>query len=70
MHDMETMRSAAGLSSSLVAYFVNNSLNKHGAMSACMDSIAEKVRIASTLLREPCLQRPFLGHARLSDRSE
>lgn len=51
MHDMETMRSAAGLSSSLVAYFVNNSLNKHGAMSACMDSIAEKVRIASTLLQ-------------------
>ncbi|KAF8579311.1 atypical/PIKK/PI4K protein kinase [Ramaria rubella] len=43
MHDIESMRSVAGLTSSLVTYFVNNSLNKHNAMSACMDSIAEKV---------------------------
>lgn len=45
MHDMETMRSSAGLSSSLVTYFVNSSLNNQNAMSTCMDSIAEKVRV-------------------------
>lgn len=43
MHDMESMRSAAGLTSSLVSYFINESLNRHPALSACMDSIAEKV---------------------------
>ncbi|KAJ7286212.1 hypothetical protein C8J57DRAFT_1496884 [Mycena rebaudengoi] len=43
MHDMESMRSAAGLTSSLVSYFINESLNKHPGLSACMESIAEKV---------------------------
>ncbi|KAF8529176.1 hypothetical protein BU17DRAFT_73353 [Hysterangium stoloniferum] len=43
MHDLETTRFSAGIFSSLAAYFMNNSLNKHTAMSACMDSIAEKV---------------------------
>ncbi|KAH7879656.1 uncharacterized protein C8R40DRAFT_1158339 [Lentinula edodes] len=43
MHDMESMRSAAGLTSSLVYYFINESLNRHPALSACMDSIAENV---------------------------
>ncbi|KII89099.1 hypothetical protein PLICRDRAFT_698221 [Plicaturopsis crispa FD-325 SS-3] len=43
MHDMETMRSAAGLPSSLVSYFTNDSLNKHPGLNACMESIAEKV---------------------------
>ncbi|KAG7448129.1 uncharacterized protein BT62DRAFT_930208 [Guyanagaster necrorhizus] len=43
MHDMETMRSAAGLPSSLATYFVNDSLNRHLGLSSCMDSIAEKV---------------------------
>ncbi|KAJ7047187.1 hypothetical protein C8F04DRAFT_987659 [Mycena alexandri] len=43
MHDIESMRSAAGLTSSLVSYFVNDSLNKHPGLSACMESIAEKV---------------------------
>ncbi|KAJ8087995.1 phosphatidylinositol-4- kinase [Marasmius tenuissimus] len=43
MHDMESMRSAAGLPSSLVDYFVNDSLNRHPGLSACMESIAEKV---------------------------
>ncbi|KAF9067556.1 hypothetical protein BDP27DRAFT_1328569 [Rhodocollybia butyracea] len=43
MHDTESMRSAAGLTSSLVSYFVNESLNRHAALSACMESIAEKV---------------------------
>ncbi|KAJ3814722.1 hypothetical protein F5876DRAFT_72711 [Lentinula aff. lateritia] len=43
MHDTESMRSAAGLTSSLISYFINESLNRHPALSACMDSIAEKV---------------------------
>ncbi|KAG6820652.1 hypothetical protein H0H93_013851 [Arthromyces matolae] len=43
MHDIESMRSAAGLPSSLVAYFTNDSINKHPGLSACMESVAEKV---------------------------
>ncbi|THU88594.1 hypothetical protein K435DRAFT_821590 [Dendrothele bispora CBS 962.96] len=43
MHDMESMRSAAGLASSLVSYFVNDTLNKNLALSSCMEAIAEKV---------------------------
>jgi phosphatidylinositol 4-kinase A len=43
MHDMESMRSAAGLPSSLVFYFINSGLNGHYGLSVCMDSIAEKV---------------------------
>lgn len=43
MHDVENMRSAAGLPSSLVSYFTNESLNKNVGLSACMDSVAEKV---------------------------
>ncbi|KAG6880260.1 hypothetical protein C0992_001828 [Termitomyces sp. T32_za158] len=43
MHDIESMRSAAGLPSSLVAYFTNDSMNNHPALSACMESVAEKV---------------------------
>lgn len=43
MHDMESRRSAAGLTSSLVAYFTNESINKHPGLSACMESVAEKV---------------------------
>lgn len=43
MHDIESMRSAAGLTSSLVAYFTNESINKHPGLSACMESVAEKV---------------------------
>lgn len=42
MHDMERMRSATGLPSSLVSYFTNNSLNKNLALMQCMESIAEK----------------------------
>ncbi|KAF9246393.1 hypothetical protein BU15DRAFT_85159 [Melanogaster broomeanus] len=38
-----TMRSAAGLPSSLVSYFTNTSLNKHAALNACMEAVAEKV---------------------------
>ncbi|KAG5638985.1 hypothetical protein H0H81_008206 [Sphagnurus paluster] len=43
MHDMESMRSASGLTSSLVEYFTNESINKHPGLSACMESVAEKV---------------------------
>ncbi|PFH54176.1 hypothetical protein AMATHDRAFT_52986 [Amanita thiersii Skay4041] len=43
MHDMETMRSTAGLTSSLVSYFINDSLNQHPDLSACMDAVADKV---------------------------
>ncbi|KAG6889834.1 hypothetical protein C0995_014311 [Termitomyces sp. Mi166 len=43
LHDIESMRSAAGLPSSLVAYFTNDSINKHAGLSACMESVAEKV---------------------------
>lgn len=47
MHDTESMRSAAGLTSSLVAYFTNDSINKHPGLSVCMESVAEKVRLPS-----------------------
>lgn len=44
MHDIESMRSAAGRPSSLVSYFVNDSLNRHQSLNNCMDSVAENVR--------------------------
>ncbi|CAA7271519.1 unnamed protein product [Cyclocybe aegerita] len=43
LHDIESMRSAAGYPSSLVSYFINDSLNNHSGLSACMESVAEKV---------------------------
>ncbi|KAG6853905.1 hypothetical protein C0991_012574 [Blastosporella zonata] len=43
MHEIESMRSAAGLTSSLVTYFTNDSINGHPGLSACMESVAEKV---------------------------
>jgi phosphatidylinositol 4-kinase A len=43
MHDMENMRSTAGLPSSLISYFGNDGLNKNDSLSTCMESIAEKV---------------------------
>ncbi|KAF8163506.1 hypothetical protein B0H34DRAFT_795214 [Crassisporium funariophilum] len=43
LHDIESMRSAAGFPSSLVSYFINDSLNEHPGLSACMESVAEKV---------------------------
>lgn len=43
MHDIEHMRSATGLTSSLISYFTNESLNRHPGLSACMEAIAEKV---------------------------
>lgn len=43
MHDIETMRSAAGLPSSLVSYFSNPSLNEQGGLNVCMDAVADSV---------------------------
>ena len=43
MHDMERLRSAAGLPSSLVTYFANNGLNKNIGLVQCMEAVAEKV---------------------------
>ncbi|KAG8217643.1 hypothetical protein J3R82DRAFT_5796 [Butyriboletus roseoflavus] len=43
MHDIETMRSAAGLPSSLVSYFTNPSLNKQNGLNGCMDAVADNV---------------------------
>ncbi len=45
MHDVEAMRAAVGLPSSLVPYFTNNSINSHTELSACMDAMADKVRV-------------------------
>lgn len=44
LHDVESMRSAAGFPSSLVSYFINEDLNVHSGLSTCMEFIAEKVR--------------------------
>lgn len=43
LHDLETMRAAAGNPSRLASYFRNESLNKHPALSVCMESVADKV---------------------------
>ena len=43
MHDVESMRSAAGLPSSLVSFFTNNSLNVNPGLVHCMEAVAEKV---------------------------
>ena len=43
MHDLERLRSAAGLPASLVTYFSNNGLNKNLGLVQCMEAVAEKV---------------------------
>ncbi|KAM5531731.1 hypothetical protein V8D89_014580 [Ganoderma adspersum] len=43
MHDVESMRAAAGRPASLVTYFINKGINKNPALLLCMESIAEKV---------------------------
>ena len=45
MHDLETLRSSVGLPVSLAYYFVNESVNKHATVSACMAAVVEKVII-------------------------
>ena len=49
MHDVEGMRAAAGLPSSLVLYFTNSGINSRTALSACMEAMADKVREARIL---------------------
>jgi phosphatidylinositol 4-kinase len=51
MHDLEGMRATAGLPSSLVPYFTNNSINSRTDLSACLDSMAEKVGGKYVLLK-------------------
>ncbi|KAI0934808.1 hypothetical protein AcW1_006214 [Taiwanofungus camphoratus] len=43
MHDIESMRSASGLPSSIMSYFVNNGLNNNVALCQCTEAVAEKV---------------------------
>ena len=43
MYDIESMRSAAGCPSSLVSWFINDSLNKQQTLNSCMEAVAEKV---------------------------
>ncbi|KAF8623467.1 hypothetical protein AX15_006251 [Amanita polypyramis BW_CC] len=43
VHDIEVMRSAVGMTSSLPSCFINDGLNKDPDLCACMDSIAEKI---------------------------
>ncbi|KAI5120463.1 hypothetical protein M0805_006483 [Coniferiporia weirii] len=43
MYDLEAMRSSVGMTSSLPSYFVNESVNKHTALSTCMDAVVDKV---------------------------
>jgi phosphatidylinositol 4-kinase A len=43
MRDVEGMRAAVGLPSSLVSYFTNSSINSHNELSACLESMADKV---------------------------
>ncbi|THH11990.1 hypothetical protein EW145_g299 [Phellinidium pouzarii] len=43
MYDLEAMRSSFGLPSSLPLYFVNESINRHVHLSACMNAVADKV---------------------------
>ncbi|KZV73387.1 atypical/PIKK/PI4K protein kinase [Peniophora sp. CONT] len=43
MHDVESMRSAAGYPASLISYFTNSGLDKAPSLDACMEAMAEKV---------------------------
>lgn len=45
MHDIEGLRASEGLPSSLVTYFINDTFNKNPVLSACMEEIAEQVRL-------------------------
>ncbi|KAH9981001.1 hypothetical protein BGW80DRAFT_1501409 [Lactifluus volemus] len=43
MRDVEGMRAAIGLPSSLVSYFTNSSVNSRAELSTCLESMADKV---------------------------
>lgn len=50
MHDIESMRALEGLPSSLVTYFINDSLNRNNVLIACMEGIAEQVSSNAPLM--------------------
>jgi phosphatidylinositol 4-kinase A len=68
MHDIESMRSAAGRPSSLVSYFVNDSLNRHQSLNNCMDSVAENV--CNTPKCIYCRSNVPLGHSSVHQRPQ
>ncbi|KAI6045569.1 hypothetical protein EDC04DRAFT_2888588 [Pisolithus marmoratus] len=71
MHDVETLRSDAGLPSSLVSYFTNPSLNKHAALNACMEALAEKVIqdcVSSLNIQAYSARTALLGHAEVANK--
>lgn len=68
MHDIESMRALEGLPSSLVTYFINDSLNKNVVLSACMEGIAEQVR--SYYSRHNFMTHVLVGYKRLSNSFE
>ncbi|KAG8880085.1 phosphatidylinositol-4- kinase [Tulasnella sp. 332] len=43
LHDIESLRSRLDLPASLISYFVNEGLNKSGALALCIDAMAENV---------------------------
>lgn len=43
MHNIESMRSAAGRPCSLVSWFINDGLNNQQSLNGCMEAVAEKV---------------------------
>lgn len=64
MHDVEGMRAAAGLPSSLVLYFTNCSINSRTELGTCLESMADKVRDAQVPL--PLTIEPCAGYYRRS----
>ena len=69
MHDLERLRSAAGLPASLVTYFSNNGLNKNLGLVQCMEAVAEKVCSNNSTLGF-CADTSSLGHSGERDRPE
>ncbi|KAG9010494.1 phosphatidylinositol-4- kinase [Tulasnella sp. JGI-2019a] len=43
LHDIESLRSRLDLPAPLISYFINEGLNKSGALALCMDAMAENV---------------------------
>lgn len=70
MHDTETMRSAQGLTSSLVTYFVNGSLNENLSLTACMEAIAEKVNSIALLAFAFTDYAVLIDYARMRARTQ
>src|ERR1700730_133590 len=68
MHDLEGMRAATGLPSSLVPYFTNSSINSRTGLSVCLESMADKVR-ETQVSPQPVIE-PCLDHHRRNSRFE